>query len=147
MIRALVLAALSITVGCGYNELGPNKCTNAPGAAHAVTCPGVPGCVCADPDVCCLAAIDATVGACASPRNCTGITLTCDGPEDCAGGICCLTKSGSSCTAANACQGTWLCRTNAQCAGSGASQCVPADYGQPGVRDRGLDGQIGMCRS
>jgi hypothetical protein len=147
MSPARLAAALLMALGCGsYSELPPAQCTGAPGAAHAVTCPGVPGCVCAAPQACCLGAIDATAGSCESPRACAGVVLSCDGPEDCSGGVCCLTLSGSSCSATNSCPGTRLCRDDSQCAGSGASHCLPADFGQPGVNDRGLDGKIGLCR-
>ncbi len=139
------VALLLVAIGCGsYDEL-PRMCQTASPASHAVTCPGVPGCVCVDPDACCMARVDAVSGVCESPRSCNGIVLSCDGPEDCNGGVCCLTQTGSSCSMPSACQGTWLCRSDTQCAGSGASHCMPADFGQPGVKDRGLDGRIGIC--
>ena len=143
---ALAIALVGLVAGCGsYNEQAPANCASSTGA-HAVTCPGVPGCTCAAPDACCLGAIDSYQGTCGPPRTCAGLLLSCDGPEDCNGGVCCLTRSGSSCTAANACSGTWLGRNDAQCVGSGSNSCMPADFGQKGVNDRGLDGHIGLCR-
>jgi hypothetical protein len=140
-------AAIAVASSCGsYNEQSRANCAAPAAAAHAVTCPGVTGCICEDPNACCLASIDAYEGTCGDPRTCAGLLLSCDGPEDCNGGVCCLTRSGSSCTPMAACQGTWLCRTDSQCNGSGVNHCTPADFGQPGVQDRGLDGRIGLCR-
>jgi hypothetical protein len=67
--------------------------------------------------------------------------------------VCCLDEAvgmsggGSSCKAvATACTGRVLCRTDDDCqAVLGLPHCRPADYGTPGVEDRGLDGLIGVC--
>lgn len=146
-----VAVAIAIAVGCSaydpQQSATARACAAAPPMAHAVTCPGTSTCACPAPDVCCLNSIDAKSGACGNPRACAGLELTCDGPEDCGGGVCCLTATGSSCMDGKLCQGTWLCRSDAQCSGSGASSCVPADFGAPGVSDRALDGRIGLCRN
>jgi hypothetical protein len=158
------LASLGVTgllvwvAACGdYNEAA-GRSTSDPcaqqtaqaGAAHSVVCPGTATCYCAAPDACCMARIDGTAGTCGSPRTCGGLSLTCDGPEDCGGGVCCLDEGpggGSSCMAASSCVGRWLCRSDGDCAGSpGGSSCRPADFGQQGVSDRGLDGLIGVCQ-
>ena len=67
--------------------------------------------------------------------------------------VCCLDEAqgssggGSSCRAASACQGKVLCRTDDDCSGLVAfPHCRPADYGTPGVADRGLDGLVGICQ-
>ncbi len=67
--------------------------------------------------------------------------------------VCCLDEAqgssggGSSCRASTACTGKILCRTDDDCTGLPAfPHCRPADYGTPGVEDRGLDGLIGFCQ-
>lgn len=119
----------------------------ASGTAHGVVCPGVVGCNCPAPAACCMGSLGGNDGACMDPRACGGVSLSCDGPEDCAqGAVCCLTSAGSSCMSAAECTGQWLCRSDSQCNGSpGGPSCVAADFGQSGVTDRGLDGLIGSC--
>ncbi len=145
---ALALLLVAACADSPTTSATRNACASSvTGGARSVTCPGVTGCACAAPQICCLGAIDSRAGTCQDPRACGGLELTCDGPEDCSGGVCCLTATGSTCTAASACSGAWLCRGDAHCAGSpGGSNCVPADFGTPGVADRGLDGLIGICR-
>jgi hypothetical protein len=67
--------------------------------------------------------------------------------------VCCLDEAqgtsggGSSCRAAGTCSGKVLCRTDDDCTSvPGLPHCRPADYGTPGVEDRGLDGLIGQCQ-
>lgn len=67
--------------------------------------------------------------------------------------VCCVDEAvglnggGSSCKAASACVGKIACRTDDDCRSSTAApHCRPADYGTPGVEDRGLDGLIGYCQ-
>ena len=147
----VVVAALVVAVGCS-DYVDPNQngaCANLSytgGGSHVVVCPGTATCSCAAPNACCLSAISSRAGACVDPRDCTGLVLSCDGPEDCNGGICCLTNGGSSCTAAGSCTGQWLCRGDSQCVGSpNGGRCAPADYGTKGV-NTGLDGAIGLCQ-
>jgi hypothetical protein len=66
--------------------------------------------------------------------------------------VCCLdeaqgmTGGGSSCRASNACSGKVLCRSDDDCTNPNLPHCRPADYGTPGVEDRGLDGLVGICQ-
>jgi hypothetical protein len=121
-------------------------------SAKSVICPGTPSCGCEAPAVCCLSAIDSQHGSCTTFSACRDLALTCDGPEDCNGGVCCLDQQaggGTTCKAPGDCGGTekWLCRTDADCAASPAgNHCRPADFGTSGVEDRGLDGLIGICQ-
>jgi hypothetical protein len=144
-----VLTACTLFVACSDGSEGAPgaSCSNyQAGGSRSVTCPGVPGCSCGAPSVCCLAAIESRNGSCVDPRTCAGVELTCDGPEDCNGGVCCLTATGSSCSDKSACTGRWLCRADGQCNGSpSGGNCVPADFGTKGTNDRGLDGAIGLC--
>jgi hypothetical protein len=90
--------------------------------------------------------INAAAGECVDPRTCASFMLACDGPEDCGGGVCCLTQAGSSCMPAAQCPGDWVCRDGSQCSGNpGGANCKAADFGVQGVSDRGLDGLIGVC--
>jgi len=115
------------------------------GVAHSVACPGADGCSCTAPAVCCMQTIDALGGSCTDPRACAGVAIACDGPEDCASGsVCCLGAQGSTCVDTGTCAGTLLCRSDSNCAGHGS--CVPADFGQQGIQDRGYDGVIGVCK-
>jgi hypothetical protein len=148
----LAVGVLAIWNGCQMgNERSPNAAcssTVVTAGAHAVVCPGATGCGCEAPSACCLSRIDSSAGACAAPRECAGIALTCDGPEDCGGGVCCLDVAAglASCSAASECRGVWLCRSTHDCAGSpSGSSCNAADFGENGVADRGLDGRIAIC--
>ncbi len=68
--------------------------------------------------------------------------------------ICCLDEAqgtsggGSMCKASSSqCAGKVLCRVDDDCANVlGFTHCRPADYGTPGVADRGLDGLVGVCQ-
>lgn len=153
---------------------GPDPCASEgfrQPTPDSTVCPGAPMCACTGGDICCLTAVDATKGVCESIGRCRTFALQCDGPEDCGaspdGGVstspdagasarvCCLDESvgmtggGSECRAASACTGTnkILCRSDDDCLAVMPSlpRCHPADYGTPGVEDRGLDGLIGYC--
>jgi hypothetical protein len=145
--------ALVAVFGCtAQTEPNRGACNGhsfASGAAHSVTCPGTATCFCGAPSVCCLPKIDSNQGQCTDDaQTCGGVTVTCDGAEDCAGGVCCLAGSFASCTPGAACNGIWLCRTDSDCNGSpNGGHCHAADYGISGVNDRGLDGLIGLCGS
>ena len=53
--------------------------------------------LCLDPELCCASMAAST---CKSSCDVGEVGLTCDGPEDCAGGVCCLgLTGGSSCAA------------------------------------------------
>ncbi len=67
--------------------------------------------------------------------------------------VCCLdeasgtTGGGSTCRPQGGCVGKVLCRVDDDCKSvPGLSHCRPADYGTPGVEDRGLDGLVGTCQ-
>jgi hypothetical protein len=143
--------ATAIALGCSdYTEEASNgACSNlsySAGAPHVVACPGVGGCACTAPSVCCMGSIDGHAGNCVDPRDCNAFVLSCDGPEDCGGGVCCMTSNGTSCTTASACTGQWLCRNDSHCVGSPTgSNCAVADFGTKGVNN-GLDGIIGLCK-
>lgn len=145
----VLVAAFGCTAQTEPNRGACNGHSFASGAAHSVTCPGTATCFCGAPSVCCLAKIDSNQGQCVDdPHTCAGVTVTCDGPEDCGGGVCCFAGNESSCTAATACNGVWLCRSDSDCNSSpNGSHCHAADYGVSGVNDRGLDGLIGLCGS
>ena len=151
VVAACAIAGVVAALGCSdYSEpASGGVCASSSysgGGSHAVACPGVAGCTCAAPGACCLGAIDSRAGACVDPRECAGLVLSCDGPEDCGGGVCCLTSTGSSCAASSACTGQWLCRGDSECVGSpNGGSCLPADYGTKGV-NTGLDGIIGLCQ-
>jgi hypothetical protein len=143
-------ACLLALVGAGCNaQPAAGVCAQhsyAAGGAHTVVCPGTSTCSCAAPSACCMAGAASNLGECVDPQTCGSFLVTCDGPEDCGGGVCCLTAAGSSCTAAANCGGSWLCRMDSQCASNPAGQnCNPADYGIMGVKDKGLDGLVGVC--
>jgi hypothetical protein len=135
---------------------------------NAVVCPGALGCACGNGEICCLQAVDSSKGTCSKLGACRYLALTCDGPEDCAppstdagagassdagaGSVCCLDEAagsaggGSSCRPAGGCVGKVLCRVDDDCRSvPGLPHCRPADYGTPGVEDRGLDGLVGIC--
>jgi hypothetical protein len=87
-----------------------------------VVCNGSP---CTTPDVCCvtLSGISVTQ-TCGAATACTGggVTLACDGPEDCGGGtpVCCGSlQTGAQCAATGSCQssttGGVLCHNNDDC--------------------------------
>jgi hypothetical protein len=146
IVAALVLAA----VACSNQTTNRGSCTNhsyLSGGVGTVTCPGTDTCSCTAPSVCCMANVGAYAGECVAPQTCGSFTLSCDGQEDCGAGVCCFTVTlGSSCSTASECQGSWLCRSDADCAGSPAGPtCSPADFGVIGVSDRGLDKLVGMC--
>jgi hypothetical protein len=148
VISTLAVVALGCTAQAQPNRGACNNRSYATGGAHTVVCPGASTCSCAAPDACCMAGADSNSAACVDPRTCGGFMLTCDGPEDCGGGVCCLTSTGSSCSDASACTGSWICREDSQCGVSpNGTSCNPADYGVQGVNDRGLDGLIGICGS
>jgi hypothetical protein len=136
----------------------------------SVVCPGAPSCLCSGADACCLLAVDSSKGVCEAAGKCRAFLVRCDGPEDCNpmasiddGGVsstppkpaevCCLDESvgatggGTACRTAGTCPGKVLCRTDEDCAAAvpNLPRCRPADYGTPGVEDRGLDGLIGYC--
>lgn len=67
--------------------------------------------------------------------------------------VCCLDEAvgtsggGSTCRPSGTCSGKVLCRTDDDCVSvPGFAHCRPADYGTPGVADRGLDGLVGICQ-
>jgi hypothetical protein len=67
--------------------------------------------------------------------------------------VCCLDEAvgvgggGSTCRPAGKCNGKVLCRTDDDCRMLPSfPHCRPADYGTPGVEDRGLDGLVGECQ-
>src|SRR5579883_338005 len=143
---ALVLAAMA----CSSTPANRGTCTNhtyLSGGDHTVACPGTDTCSCGAPTVCCMGNVGANDGACVDPQTCGSFMLSCDGAEDCGGGVCCFTlTAGSSCTTASLCQGTWMCRSDDDCAGSPAGpHRSPADFGVIGVHDRGLDKLVGLC--
>jgi hypothetical protein len=124
--------------------------------AHSVICPGSSTCYCESPQVCCLDAIDSRRGSCTSFQGCSFIALTCDSPNDCGGGVCCLDEragGGSTCKAATDCDSSmkWLCNVDADCKNGnmtapGGPHCRPADLGSdPGVPNTALDYEIGLC--
>jgi hypothetical protein len=95
--------------------------------------------------------LDSNSGTCTQLSSCRNIALSCDGPEDCGGGVCCLsdrTGGGSECRAQANCQAPseWLCRSDNDCTGSPVGpHCAPIDLGVQGVDDKGLDGLVGIC--
>jgi hypothetical protein len=150
VVSLALAAALAVPSGCTIHTT-PNRgaCTTdtfGAGGGNNVICPGTNTCSCAAPTACCMGDINATEGECVAPQTCASFLLACDGPEDCGGGVCCITQSGSSCMPAGECAGDWVCRDDSQCAGNaGGSTCKSADFGVKGVSDRGLDGLIGIC--
>ncbi|MBZ0116067.1 MAG: hypothetical protein K8H88_03655 [Sandaracinaceae bacterium] len=96
--------------------------------------PGGPGVMCgtmtcSDPQVCCTTfAMGAVTMTCTDSSMCMGATVSCDGPEDCPGQVCCAMRTpggggGTACVDAAECQFGQLCRTMADC--DGMEMCCP----------------------
>ena len=82
---------------------------------------------CTDGDVCC---VTMSTVACRSACEGSEVPISCDGPEDCDGGVCCWgLTGGSTCeTSADACTGvrpTPACHEQAHCDVVDDTQCQP----------------------
>jgi hypothetical protein len=108
------------------------------GGVVEVACPSAP-CDVSSGGVCCLPLLGQT-GQCLPSGNCmvTETSVTCDGPEDCPGEICCGTFSGGNYTVLECSptcngQGNVIVCDSAgpnQCMGN--ANCVPSNFLPPG---------------
>ena len=118
---ALVLA------GCGnapdLRDLGVpvDAATVAPGGDGGIGC-GASDCLIGGDEVCC---VEPALRYCAPASACSsGVPAYCDGPEDCAGAVCCLPTNTMQVVCRTQCDGVTVCHVDGDCPAS-APHCCP----------------------
>jgi hypothetical protein len=136
----VAIAAVALATACGKNTSGidagpnvvdanPNAPDGSPGAPDAGVGPDAAVGVacgqmfCAPGTDCC---IQQSGSSCVTSGTCTGMTIACDGKEDCpaSGQVCCFGQNGgSSCTDGAGCSNP-TCTTADDCP-TGSPMCCP----------------------
>jgi hypothetical protein len=107
----------------------------APGTADGVRCGDM---TCTPGLACCLREVGPTVVPMCQDMTAAcqpGLLYRCDGPEDCEGGDCCETTTGSSCVPAGTCPDRRLCNSPGDCE-TGEMCCPPSGPSTPFTYDR-----------
>lgn len=122
-----LLSAACSGHSAGTTPLAPDATPPPPDAIPADARLGVDclGNDCTPSQVCCAMYVQhKRVAYCADGANlCSGSVIECDGPEDCASGVCCVTSTTTiSCAPVQDCIGVTICHTDADC---GGAHCCP----------------------
>jgi hypothetical protein len=123
--RRVFIVVVSLAAGTGCGGHAPSS-----GADLSVTPSGIPcGAVRCAPCASqfCDTADYGVSGVCRAQVAAMHLAFGCAGPEDCQGGVCCVTAAGSACSATGSCtlggiKGQPMCRDDAAC-GVGSLCC------------------------